>query len=142
MAAAPAVLTLASALVNQSGHKVAAGRTDYDRNDNGLIEVSTAAQLHAMRWDLDGNGAVGAAADHADYVAAFPLAVAGMGCPSSGCVGYELAADLDLDVAPYNAGGGWEPVGDNASRFGAVFRGNGRTISGLYLNRSRNHSGL
>ena len=138
VASAPAVLTLASALVNQPGHKVAAGRTDYDRNDNGLIEVSTAAQLQAMRWDLDGDGAAG----HADYVAAFPLAVAGMGCPSSGCVGYELAADLDLDVAPYNAGGGWEPVGDNASRFGAVFRGNGRTISGLYLNRSRNHSGL
>ena len=138
VASAPAVLALASALVNQSGHKVAAGRTDYDRNDNGLIEVSTAAQLHAMRRDLDGNGA----AAHADYVAAFPLAVAGMGCPSSGCVGYELAADLDLDVAPYNAGGGWEPVGGNTSRFGAVFRGNGRTISGLYLNRSRNHSGL
>ena len=139
VASAPAVLVLASALVNQSGHKVAAGRTDYDRNDNGLIEVSTAAQLHAMRRDLDGDGA----AAHADYVAAFPLAVAGMGCPSSGCVGYELAADLDLDVAPYNAGGGWEPVGRNpTSRFGAVFRGNGRTISGLYLNRNRNYSGL
>ena len=114
---------------------------DHDDDNNGLIEVSTAAQLHAMRWDLDGDGAADAAADHADYVAAFVGAMPGMGCRATGCVGYELAADLDLGVAPYNAGAGWEPVGGNTSRFGAVFRGNGRTISGLYLNRG-NYSGL
>ena len=115
---------------------------DHDDDNNGLIEVSTAAQLHAMRWDLDGDGAADAAADHADYVAAFVGAMPGMGCRATGCVGYELAADLDLGVAPYNTGAGWEPVGGNTSPFGAVFRGNGRTISGLYLNRSRNYSGL
>ena len=27
--------------------------TDYDTNDNGLIEVSDPAQLNAMRWDLN-----------------------------------------------------------------------------------------
>ena len=30
--------------------------TDYDDNGNGLIDVTTLAQLNAMRWDLDGDG--------------------------------------------------------------------------------------
>ena len=115
---------------------------DHDDDNDGLIEVSTAAQLHAMRWDLDGDGAVEAVADHAQYVAAFVGAMPGMGCRATGCVGYELAADLDLGVSPYNAGAGWEPVGRNTSPFGAVFRGNGRTISGLYSRSRGNYSGL
>ena len=31
--------------------------TDYDSDDDGLIEVSTLAQLNAIRWDPDGDGA-------------------------------------------------------------------------------------
>ena len=30
---------------------------DYDDDDDGLIEVDSLAQLNAMRYDLDGNGA-------------------------------------------------------------------------------------
>ena len=30
--------------------------TDYDRDDDGLIEVSHLAQLHALRFDLNGDG--------------------------------------------------------------------------------------
>ena len=108
-----AVLVLPSALSDQPGHKVAAGRADHDHDGDGLIEVSTVAQLNAMRWDLDGDGELDSGGDNASYVAAFPLAVAGMGCPSSGCVGYELEADLNLDVAPYNTGLGWRPVGQS-----------------------------
>ena len=33
---------------------------DYDDNDNRLIEVSSLAQLHAIRWDLNGDGSLDA----------------------------------------------------------------------------------
>ena len=35
--------------------------TDYDSDDDGLIEISNAAQLNAIRWDVDGDGVVAAA---------------------------------------------------------------------------------
>ena len=105
---------------------------DYDVDDDGLIEVSSLAQLNAIRWDLDGDGAadVYPADQHGrtghdpdgatKLAAAFPDAVAGMGCPSDGCVGYELVADLDFDTnangqadagdAFWNGGKGWFPL--------------------------------
>ena len=87
-----------------------------------------------------------------------------MGCPTSpydhdatqpqvtGCVGYELTADLDFDTngsndadagdTYWNNGMGWAPIGyylsatDN-SAFTATFDGNGDdyTIANLYINR-------
>ncbi|MCA9331670.1 hypothetical protein KC968_01870 [Candidatus Saccharibacteria bacterium] len=48
---------------------------------------------------------------------------------------FELANDINLDVAPYNTGSGWTPIGNNSSQFNANFDGNGHTISGLYINR-------
>ena len=62
---------------------------DYDADDDGLIEVSNLAQLDAIRYDLDGDGDV-ADQDYVAYTQAFTGAVAGMGCPSGGCTGYEL----------------------------------------------------
>ena len=38
---------------------------DYDVDNDGLIEVSTLAQLNAVRWDLDGDGSP--ASNSADY---------------------------------------------------------------------------
>ena len=70
--------------------------TDYDTDDDGLIEVDSLAKLDAIRHDLDGNGV----AIHADYASAFPdrkaAAPNAMGCPASGCAGYELDADLNF----------------------------------------------
>ena len=64
--------------------------TDYDDDNDGLIDVKTLAQLNAIRHDLNGNGD----ATHADYIAAFPSrdtsASGRMGCPSGTCTGYEL----------------------------------------------------
>ena len=105
---------------------------DYDLDDDGLIEVSSLAHLNAIRWDLDGDGTADVyppakdgytghdpdgAAKHA---AAFPDAAAGMGCPSTGCIGYELAASLDFDTNGngeadvgddyWNGGKGWDPL--------------------------------
>ena len=121
---------------------------DYDRDEDGLIEIATAAQLNAIRWDVDGNGAV-AEANQVTYAAAFPDPAPGMGCvPVSGtptCAGYEIGAgpsgaavNIDLNVALYNTGTGWAPIGS----FAATFDGNGNTISGLFINRTTDRNGL
>ena len=111
---------------------LAQGTVDYDADGDGLIEVSSLAQLNAIRWDLDGDGAADVYPPASDgrtghdpdgaskLAAAFPQAEANMGCPSSGCAGYELAADLDFDTNGsgaadagdefWNGGKGWVPL--------------------------------
>ena len=120
--------------------------TDYDTTNNGLIDITTLAQLNAIRHDLNGNGD----ATHADYVAAFPNrdtnTATRMGCPSGICTGYELMNDLDFDENgngsrddTYNTGDGWNPI----STFTATFQGNGHVIANLFINRSgTNNIGL
>ena len=138
--------------------------TDYDQDNDGLIEVKNLEQLNAIRWDLDGDGAADdptASSDPDDpdaptqgdaYANAFSNPADNMGCPSTGCVGYELTADLDFDTngsndadasdTYWNGGLGWDPIGyylsatDN-SAFTATFDGNGDddTIANLYINR-------
>ena len=108
--------------------------TDYDTDDDGLIEISSPAQLNAVRHDLNGNGDAG----HADYVAAFANrdtnSATRMGCPSGTCTGYELAADLDLST-DYPT---WTPLGI----YTATFDGNGYRISGLTVSTSATDAGL
>ena len=55
---------------------------DYDNNDDGYIEVSTLAQLNAIRWDMDGDGAP-LSANATAWGTAFPGATADMGCPTT-----------------------------------------------------------
>ena len=84
---------------------------DYDSDDDGLIDVGSLAQLDAIRYDLNGNGAADNDADKAKYAAAFPDPINdGMGCPLADhddntatptipvCAGYELTKDLDFDT--------------------------------------------
>ena len=73
-----------------------------------------------------------------------------MGCPTSGCVGYELTASLDFDSDSdgdvdandhsgnyWNSGAGWSPIGGTtATRYAAKFKGNGNTINNLFISRS------
>ena len=135
--------------------------TDYDDDNDGLIDVRTLAQLNAIRYDLDGDGD----AVHADYIAAFPRRDTSgggrMGCPSGTCTGYELRANLDFDTdgdgatyttsstgavtgdsgdAYYNAATGWTPLGGHQETanqdFTATFEGNDHTVSNLYINLS------
>ena len=82
--------------------------TDYDLDDNGLIEIRNLDQLNAVRWDSDGNGDP-TPANAADYLLAFPdrqtAAADRMGCPSGNCAGYELAASLTFPAetsSPHN----------------------------------------
>jgi len=103
---------------------------DIDVDDNGFIDIETLAELNAMRDDLAGASLSGVTA----------------GCPESGCIGYELLADLDFDTNGdgtldayddyWNDGAGWEPIGDVNNRFSADFNGNGYTIANLFIDRS------
>ena len=116
---------------------------DYDVDDDGLIEISSLAHLNAVRWDLDGDGTAdvypadsGGRQRHdpdgaAKYAAAFADAVAGMGCPAGGCVGYELSVDLDFDTNGsggadsgddyWNGGKGWAPLMGGEAIYGGSF---------------------
>ena len=167
-AAAFTLLSLALSLVFLSGQSAPAAQAqtttpttattvDYDSNDDRLIEISNLAQLNAIRWDLNGDGAV-AAADQTNYSAAFPNAAAGMGCPDGSdadtnpdpCLGYEMKADLTFDtngdgsvtVADsaglyWNNGAGWTPLGDARNYpFTGQFQGRGKTISHLFINNA------
>ena len=119
---------------------------DYDMDDDGLIEITSLAQLNALRWDLDGDGTP-ASGSETDYAAAFPDPPYLMGCPT-GCSGYELTGNLDFGTwdannAYWNGGDGWLPIGDDSNRFTATFDGNGHTIDNLFINRtSRSQAGL
>ena len=48
---------------------------------------------------------------------------------------FVLNTDLDLDVADYNSGDGWEPVGTNAEPFEGTLDGGGFTIRNLFIDR-------
>ena len=130
-----------AATANPTATPAPVGR-DYDTDDDGLIEIASLAQLDVIRHDRDGDGV----SDYAGYAAAFPNAMADMGC-IKGCSGYELTADLDF--APngnslfdagdtyWNDGAGWLPIGEPETpfRYNAVFDGNGHTIANLYIRR-------
>ena len=103
------------------------------------MEISTLAQLNAVRWDLDGDGAP-TADNVVAYFGAFFNPVfnpSGVGfcapteddADDNDCLGYELLNDLDFDTdgddsthangvgdsddAYYNADDGWVPIGPN-----------------------------
>ena len=48
---------------------------------------------------------------------------------------YQLTADINLNVAPYNTGAGWKPIGFSTAFMGN-FDGNNHVVSGLYINRT------
>ena len=128
-----------------------APKVDYDKDNDGLIEVSNLVQLNALRWDPYGNGV----SSDARYTSAFYNPMPRMGCSLyNPCAGYELTADLyfdenrdgkitDADAAWWNGGSGWEPIGSSSNKYNIDFQGNGRTISHLFINRpSSDYVGL
>ena len=117
-------------------HTLVAGR-EYDTDNDNLIEFNTLTRLDAIRYDLDGNGAV---EDNMGCNESAITISSATGNPA--CSGYELSAHLDFDTGTkgtssdddyYNNGQGWQPIGGT---FNATFEGNAYTISNLHINRS------
>ena len=108
---------------------VSSGGSDAD--GDGLIEISTLAQLNNVRYSLDGAG----------YKISASATAVTTGCPTTGCIGYELVNDLTFDrdgdgstwtrksdgsvtldaddnnddyfdIASDGSSGGWVPIGD------------------------------
>ena len=141
----------------------------YDTDGDGLIEITTLAQLDAVRHDRNGDGvptAAGASTYRAAFPAAFPEADSQLRCVLE-CDGYELMADLDFfdtngdgqvdtdddtngdgqidaeDTPYWNSGGGWNPIGRSGADFLTTFEGNGHTVRNLFIDRpSTNFVGL
>ena len=117
---------------------VSCSTTDIDQDDDGLIEICDLEGLNAMRYQMDGTG----------YKASGGATKITLGCPATGCKGYELTRDLDFnDDASYRnasankrrwtTGAGWPPIGNSSSNaFGATFDGSGHTIANLIINRA------
>lgn len=107
------------------------GRSDYDLDNDGLIEINDLADLHEIRNNLDGTTLYGS----------------GDGCPDDGCNGFELTTDLSFDTNGdgkitelddyWNEGEGWLPIAHSGDKFSAVFDGNYHTIQHLLINRPR-----
>ena len=104
---------------------------DYDGDNDGLIDITTLAQLDAVRYDRDGDGRSVTGAGAVKYYRAFPGLTAMMGCTDGVCAGYELRADLDFDSDAAYAD--WTPIGTAASPYAGVFRGNGHSIANLAI---------
>ena len=117
----------------QNIQEVKVDPTDYDQNDDGLIEISNLAQLHAIRWDLNGDGQPDKEEFANDYALAFPGAIENMGAPADVQVhGYELDGDLDFGDNPTS----WESIGVFSQPFQAVFEGNNHVIVNLFQDQS------
>ncbi len=115
--------------------------TDYDTDDDGLIEIDTIAELQGIRYDHDGNGWIAPGfrgTDLAPYNAAFPnrqtssvdtlaATTTRMGCPGA-CIGYELMNNLDFADATTTQRN-WTPN----YNYNGIFEGNGYTISNMNI---------
>ena len=118
-----------------------AGTRDHDLDNDNLIEVTTLAQLDALRHDLDGDGVP---SSWRPYYAAFAEGPLDMGCLGA-CEGYELTADLDFDTngsgspdtgdAFWNGGAGWEPIGSDSDPFLATLEGNWHVVANVFIDR-------
>ena len=100
---------------------------DIDRDNDGLIEITTAEQLNAIRYSLDGTS----------YHTVTTKTT--IGCREGGCNGYELKAHINL--RGYN-NNNWQPIVNNGKGFNAIFDGNNYTIYNLKIVSSENNVGL
>ncbi|MFC3679136.1 hypothetical protein [Bacterioplanoides pacificum] len=122
-------------LLSPSSH-AESGRSDYDLDNDGLIEINDLADLDEIRNNLDGSS----------------LYASSDGCPAEGCNGFELTTDLDFDTNGdgtitelddyWNRGEGWLPIGDSSNKFSAIFDGSYHTIDNFHFNRSTSNVGL
>ena len=120
--------TLAFGLLATSSLFAESGRNDYDIDNDGLIEINDLNDLNEIRnnrFDIELYGT-------------------DRGCPSDGCIGYELTRNLNFDTyrdgrinsrdAFWNNGKGWLPL-ERLIGFEGIFEGNNFQIQNLMINR-------
>ncbi len=78
-----------------SGVEISGGGSEADPDGDGLIEIYTAKMLHNIRYNVDGTS----------YRSVMNGRPNSSGCPSGGCHGYELTANIDL-LSLLDTGGG------------------------------------
>ncbi len=112
-----------------------------DADGNGLIDITTLAELNAMRFNLNGTGLRLSTSAITDSRGCFNDATG-----NTDCDGYELLNNLDFDTNAdgvidanddyWNGGVGWFPVGNLSAPFTATnFNGNNFTIANLMINQ-------
>ena len=110
--------------------------TDYDFDNDGLIDIRTVAQLLEGTRFNSGSDGVPLSSRAAQYNAAFPnrnTSTAGlMGCPGGNCRGYELMNDIDFDSD--GDGNSDTPWPATIRSYISIFEGNGHTISNFSVN--------
>ena len=130
--------------------------TDVDDNNNGLRDIRTLDDLASLRDDLNGNGI-----DDGNFPEI--AAMGSMGCPNSGCNGYELALSLNfsdpdsydddsgssdkMDAWTDRSGSGWQPIGScsdaiTCTPYSAMFDGRGYVVADLFINASDDTDGV
>ena len=78
-----------------SGVEISGGGSEADPDGDGLIEIYTAKMLHNIRYNVDGTS----------YRSVMNGGRNSSDCPSGGCHGYELTANIDL-LSLLDTGGG------------------------------------
>ncbi|EPY2277903.1 hypothetical protein ACXAT3_002655 [Clostridium sporogenes] len=55
---------------------------------------------------------------------------------------YKIIKDIDLNIAPFNEGNGWIPIGYNGNSFTGNLDGNGHKIKNLHINNTLQKNGI
>ena len=121
---------------------------DYDRDNDGLIDVDSLLLLNALRYDLDGDGHPARALAVA-YEGMFPDRIVTddllLGCPEGACRGYELTQDLDFDTSGNGSVGAeddyptWRAIGP---AYTGLFSGDGHRLLNLRISNTATQAGL
>ncbi|MEY4588218.1 MAG: hypothetical protein RL497_294 [Pseudomonadota bacterium] len=115
------------------------GQPDADLDGNGLVEISSLAQLNAIRFDLAGKGRT-LNEGKTDSSGCPKFVVQGLRVQQ--CHGYELKQNLDFDTnqdgkidaqdSYWNEGKGWSAPAGSGAVFTGTFNGNGFAIHNLW----------
>ena len=115
-------------IVTFSNTMAEANRSDYDIDNDRLIEINDLEDLNEIR-NGDGRSLYGSS----------------QGCAYGSCIGYELTRDLNFDTningqidsgdAFWNNGEGWEPIGTHYTPHQVILEGNNFRILNLMINR-------
>ncbi|WP_430460115.1 hypothetical protein ACQUQU_12950 [Thalassolituus sp. LLYu03] len=133
----PATLALSALLLSSAHMAQAAERSEVDSDHNGLIEINDLDDLNEIRNNPLPSNAYELHGTH--------LYGNNGGCPTAGCNGYELTADLNFDTNGnqrfdagdrfWNNGKGFEPIGNFNLKFAAEFHGQNHTLHNLTIHR-------